>query len=213
MNRPLGPAEDPADDGDWLDALAGRNRPAGTATAAATQAEAQLWRQAHLRAARSAAEPVPALPDVQDLLARARAEGLLVKRTGWCAGCLARWQRWRSPPRAWGGAGLALASVLAALVVVLVQQTATEDQPAMRGADAAVVLRSAEDPSAAREQLARTLQGYGVQPHLYQRLGRWGLDADLPQPLPPGLLQALQAQGLAVPAGASLRVEFEARQP
>jgi hypothetical protein len=203
---------DPDDDEAWLHALAGRPSPAGSR---ATQAEALLWRQAQQRATAVAPRPPLALPELQGLLDRAQAQGLLQARRSWCPACLARWQRWlRAAQQPWGGAGWALASVLfAALVLALVLPAPPDDAPAMRGPDAPLVVRTAPDPSAAREQLAQLLQRWSVQPRQYQRLGRLGLDADLPQPMPAGLAQALQAQGLSAAGGTVLRVEFEAGSP
>ena len=92
------PVSAPPDDDDWLAALVGRSRE-GAQTS--TLAVAGLLREGHRQAA--AQRTAPPLPDLQQLLARARVEGLFDHRRGWCWGCLERWQRWTRRP-AWQGA-------------------------------------------------------------------------------------------------------------
>jgi hypothetical protein len=65
------------------------------------------------------------------------------------------------------------------------------------------------DPAAARERLAARLAAAGVSVHRYERLGRYGIDADLPQRPPPAVAALLRDEGLAQAGDGSLRVEFE----
>lgn len=187
------------DDDAWLDALAGR--PAQGAAAR----EGALLRDALRRL------PAPALapPPVEPLLEAARRQGLLRRR--WCPACAERWQRWRRRPWAWAG-GLALAGALGWLAVGLqTLQPPPEGTPVLRAPVDGVWLRRVADPAAAREQLAGRLQAAGVTVHRYERLGRQGLDADLPATPGPALAALLRDEQLAPAADGSLRVEFEAR--
>lgn len=194
------------DDHDWADALAGRAPPDA---ASAALAEGRMLRDA---ARRWPAVPPPlSLPDEQTLLARARADGLLAPRRRWCAGCAERWRRWRDSPRWLGGAGLVLASLLGLWVAVDVGR-APDDLPALRAPEG-VLLRSAADPAGARERLATLLAAQQVPVRRYERLGRFGIDADLPRPPPPALQALLRDEGLAVAGDGSLRVEFEGARP
>lgn len=196
------------DDDDWAEALAGRLR--GSA-APATLAEAVSLREAQRRW--PAASPAFELPPADALLERARREGLLATRRGWCPGCLERWRRWTASPLGLGGAGLALASLLGLWIVGPFGsgQAPVDETGILRAPAAAVVLRAAVDPAAARDRLADQLTALQVPVRRYERLGRFGLDADLPRPLPPALAALLRENALVAAADGSLRVEFEAR--
>lgn len=192
------------DDQDWLDALAGRDRPDADP---ATRREAALLRQA-LR--REATGPVPELPDgAEALLARARAEGLVRRR--WCAACAARWSAWREQLLRPGPlAGAALALVLLAFVALpLLVPPPAEEEPVLRAGEDGLVLLQDEQPAARRDRIADALAAAGAEVRRYERLGRSGLDAQWRSPTPPALSQALRGQGLAVPADGVLRVEVE----
>ncbi len=71
-----------------------------------------------------------------------------------------------------------------------------------------VQTRRAADPAADREALRAALQAADIQSTPYQRLGRLGLDVDLPQPLTAAQRDAMARLGLATPMGPSLRIEF-----
>ena len=84
----------------------------------------------------------------------------------------------------------------------------------LRGAaDGQVWLLRADDPQALRERIAADLAAGGVAVTRYERLGRYGLDAELPLPAPPALLDTLRGHGLQPGADGSLRVEVEAATP
>ncbi len=218
----------PEDDtDDWLLALAGRPR-AGTAPATLREARwlreaIQRWPAAADRA--EASETLAALPSDAEaaLLARAvhagllPAEGAPPQRPGlarWCAGCAGRGQRLR----AWLGqrpaaAGLALAT--AALLVVGVWQLQPPaappgTPPLLRGAqqDGSWLLQDA-DPQTLRDAWALRLQATGASVRRYERLGRYGLDAEWPAPAP-GLDAQLAGMGLRRGPDGSLRLEVEA---
>ena len=209
----------PVDDDDWFEALAGRPRPG---TDPATLAEAGLLRTAtrDWSAQAQTHDAQASDAEIEALVARARADGLLAPR-GWCAGCGARWRRWLdalSRPRVGGSLGLALAVLLAVVIFgVLPPGRDGDDTPAvpvLRGAagDAVWLLR-ADDPQALRERIAAELAGAGVVVTRYERLGRFGLDAELGLPVAPALADALRGLGVAPAADGSLRVEVEAAPP
>lgn len=191
------------DDDTWFEGLAGR------AAGGPAAREGARLRDALRRL------PVPALvpPPVEPIVEAARAEGLLRHR-GWCPACAERWQRWRAaswPSWQWAG-GLAVAAAVGVLSVSLwMQQPAVEPAPTLRAPADGLWLRTAPDPAAARDRLAVRLQAQGLTVRRYERLGRAGLDADLPQPLAPDLQRLLHDEGLAAAPDGSLRVEFERR--
>jgi hypothetical protein len=193
------------DDQDWADALAGRPRPGSDPV---TAAEAAQLREAMRRWPSEV--PAQELPDIEAIVAAARAEGLLKPRRGWCAGCLARWHAlWSRPLLPLGAAGLVLASVLALCVVVPGMLTRTTDDGSELRAPPGMNLRRSADPQAARDGLRDRLVVLNLQPRAYERLGRFGLDVDLPSPRPEPLAELLRSEGLAVAGDGSLRVEFE----
>lgn len=189
-----------SDDDIWFEALAGR-----PAAGRAAREGARL-REALRRL------PVPALvpPPVEPIVEAARAAGLL-RRRGWCPACAERWQRWRASSWPWAG-GLAVAAAVGVLSVSLwMQQPAVEPAPTLRAPADGLWLRTAPDPAAARDRLAARLQAQGLTVRRYERLGRAGLDADLPHPPAADLERLLRDEGLVAAPDGSLRVEFERR--
>jgi hypothetical protein len=215
-------SEDPVDD--WAEALAGRPRPDGDLDA---QVEAQ-WLRIGLQRERALEEPPTPLEsptDLEQLLQRGRSQGLASRPSvgvlGWCAGCVRRWQRLREfvqgaasrRPLSLGGAGgLALAGLVAIGIWVptLLTEPGIEPESVLRGPSDGVWQRPVADPKAERDRLADALAAAGASVTRYERLGRFGLDADLPQARSPGLEQLLQRARLRAAADGSLRVEFEA---
>jgi hypothetical protein len=198
------------DDDDWLDALAGRAR-AGSRPA--TLAEAALLR----RAAQAWPPAVAAEPTAQDdaaLLQAAVQAGLLRKR--WCGACTARWSAWQqrvaaAGPRSWAlAASLAAAAMLSPLAF---RETAPPD-PVTRGAPDANAestrLLQHADPRAERDRLATELEALGARVQRFERLGRHGLSAEWPGPVPPAADERLRRLGLARAADGSVQVEVEA---
>lgn len=192
------------DDDDWLESLAGRP-PAGADPG--TLHEATLLRQALLRARPDVAPP-PAPDSLDSLLSRARAQGLLHK--GWCASCAARWRRWvQSLRQPWPAAGMAVAMLLVALVALPLLQTTREEEPALRAGEDGVLLLQDASPAARRDRVAEALQSAGAQVQRYERLGRFGLDAQWSTPPVPALMQALRAEGIVMPTAGLLRLEVQ----
>ncbi len=204
------------DDLDWLAAVGGHPRPG---TDPRTLLEATLLRAA------ARAYPPPPVPldsgrdDIAALLERARREGVLRSGRRWCAGCAERWQRWRAAPWRSGGIGLAVAALLAVLVFgVLPPIDNGRDAPVLRGAAAdGVWLLRRDAPQAERDRIADELAAAGWAVQRYERLGRYGLDADRPAAAAPGAAApgAALLQRLGVQPGTDgvLRVEVEKAAP
>jgi hypothetical protein len=203
------------DDEAWSQALAGRP-PANMDAASAT--EARLLRAGLLGAEEP--QPAPLSEEQRQRLLQAvrAAAGPGPQGQPWCAGCARRWralqQALRGPRgRGWPLAGAATA-MLAALAVTAVWQLGPLGQPTepvFRGpAATGTVVRTVADPLAQRQALAAELAATGATVRRYERLGRQGLEAQWPLPLPASATQALQAQGLAADAEGLVRVEFAA---
>jgi hypothetical protein len=80
----------------------------------------------------------------------------------------------------------------------------------LRGDPPLWMLRDA-DPLARRERLAARLEAAGLAPRRYERLGRYGLELQLPAGTPAVLLEALwRDEGVRPDAEGWLRVEVEA---
>lgn len=206
------------DDERWFEALAGRR----TADAdPATLIEATLLREASRRWPVAMPSVMPEVSP-QDLIARARAEaGLASRRAGWCAGCAQRWQRWRDAAAGPWLPVTGLAVGLAALALVLVLDVepnganpVDNGQPALRG-DASQgpwLLRDA-DALGRRNRIAMDIEAAGVPVHRYERLGRFGLEADIPAALTPALQAVLERHAIRPGSTGVLQVEVEPVRP
>ena len=187
------------EDQDWLDTLAGRS---ATGSNRAAIAEAQQLRESIRRNVR--------VPDVavreQDaqreaqLLERARRDGLidpvqLAKRT-----------RRRLP--AIGGVA-ALAASVAGIAVALFLHGRPQTEH-LRGTREQVIRIEAADPTALKMQLLDELRAAGVRATGYDQLGVEGIDADLPEPVPPRVREVLTRHQLSVPTNGILRIEIAA---
>jgi hypothetical protein len=216
---------DPADSiDDWVDALAGR--PASDGDPIASAEGRQLREGLQRERDRSAVPPgLESTEDLERLLQRGRAAGLSsVERRGlaaWCAGCARRWQRLlelvrgagsRHPLSLGGAGGLALAGLVALGLWVPTLLSVPEGEPetVLRGAPDGVWTRTAADPAAERDRLADALAATGATVTRYERLGRFGLEADLPASRSPELQQVLRQAGILAGPDGSLRVEFGA---
>lgn len=194
------------DDDAWLDGLAGRLEPAQLEAATARQLvfEAAALREFIRHQHAFSVEVVPEADAEREhaLIARARREGLLPPS--------ADRMRARPPLRR---VGLAAAAVLLLAVGTSIWRASLPPQEALRGVDGATVLLEARDPQALRRQLTEELRAAGVTVAAYERLGRLGLDADLPRPLPSKIAAILERHHIPVPADGVLAVEIEARAP
>lgn len=201
----------PHDDERWLDALAGR----GSAhEGAATGLEA-----ARLRAAIQQLDPAPtqglsaeaeqALLD--ELLGRANA----APKAGLCPGCRRRWAALLDGLLArplWGAALASLGLLFA--IGLWPRPPEGQDPPVDRATPAArIVLLQDAQPRQRRDELARQLGGAGATVKRYERLGRFGLDAQFTPPLNGNAARLLAELQLAADADGVLRVEIEEVRP
>lgn len=184
----------------WLDVLAGRVAPAQVSE----QSRALALEAAALRELIHAQESLSplAVPGVsavreQALIARARRDGLLVSYpTG--------------PRRRFSLRRLSL-SAAAALVVAVgigVWRTSLPPPEVVRGVDQGTVHMEARDPAALKRQLTDELEAAGVKVSGYERLGRLGVDADLPQPLPSEVAKILERHHIPIPSDGALVIEI-----
>lgn len=200
------------DDEAWFDGLAGRESGKG---ADATRAEARLMRRA-LQKWRVAADEVPADDPARlaSLIERARASGLFAQRAGPDT-TIRRTRRIAAFAPAWFGgrrqwvafASLCLAVALGFVFFARQPQPDTVVTVERAGPGEVVTLTSAEPPKLKAELIA-ALGKAGIVAHGYTRLGREGIDADLP-PQPDGVVRALlERYRIPVPADGVLRVEI-----
>jgi hypothetical protein len=188
------------DDQRWVEALAGRG---GADSPAAREAAGLRGEILQMTSARSA--PAVATWDSAReaaLLARARVAGLLHEA---------------KPPRerwSWQwNAGLAAAALAAVAIAGLYLVVSLEPETVVRGTPDGMVRVAAPDPAALKQQLIEDLRAVGVSATGYEILGRHGVDADLPQPLPEDVRHVLDKHGIPPPADGVLRVEIEKASP
>jgi hypothetical protein len=190
------------DDQDWLDALAGRT-PAGSHHEAIR--EARELRD-HIQRNVRAPDVVVAEQDAQreaQLLERARREGLIDPVQ------LTRRARRRMRP---GIAGwLALAAGIAGIAVApFLFLRITPPTEHFRAAGDRVIRIEAADPTALKMQILDELRAAGVGATGYEQLGVEGIDASLPEPVPPQVRDVLSRRHLTVPGNGVLRIEITA---
>jgi hypothetical protein len=188
-------------DHDWLDALAGRG-PSGANRGAIREGE--RLREFILRHVQAPDVSVPehdARREAQ-LLERARREGLIdpVELT----------KRARRPARpAAIRALIALAATAAGIAVALgVFLHGVPQTQSFRGPREQVIRIQSADPTALKMQILDELRAAGVRATGYEQLGVEGIDASLPEPVPPQVREVLTRHHLTVPSNGVLRVEI-----
>lgn len=198
-----------SDDDDWFDAATGR--PSASSADPGAALEGRLLRIALQERARRTAD-LPFESRKQSILQAASRIDPEQGGAG-CRGCARRRRSvaaWLARPWAWGGA---LAGTTALALVVLSwpgPSTVEPVEPVLRTpAEASIPRLSAEQPRQRRDALAERLLADGAVVRRYERLGRFGLDADLTRPPSPSLLAELAALGLPAPSAGVVRVEFE----
>ena len=208
-------------DEDWLDALAGRKpgQPLDervnaavfeglalrTSIAAVLRADPQAAQQGE-----AATESIIDADREIALIARARAHGLLspdrpknpnLRRSEGTAAWSAQVPR------------LGFAVVLLAAVSVGLWTSFHEPVIAVRGAQTGTVRLRDRNPGALQRQLEQELGAAGVPVTGFSRLGRVGIDADLPVPVPAVIALILARHHLPIPADGVLSVEIDAAVP
>jgi hypothetical protein len=134
------------------------------------------------------------------LIDRARRVGLLgaTRRVRWLSD-------WR---------GLALAAAVAAIAVAigLLDRSPPLDE-VVRSAPTGTVVLHAEDPAGQATEIVDALIAVGVDAVAFERLGGWGVDAELPSPVPPAALDVLARYGIAPPPDGVLTIEIDEPPP
>jgi hypothetical protein len=182
----------------WLKALAGQPE-AGEPGELSAQGAA-------LRAA-IRARAVPDAGDVREidpareaaLIARARAAGLLPPAAQPAAPAKWRGLHW---------AALAAAVACVAIGVSLQMRTGP-GTVVLRGNTSAVIHVRSRDPLRLKQDLLRELDAVGVRATGYENLGRQGIDAEVPVPLPDAVRRILERHAIPPPAGNVLQLEIE----
>ena len=176
------------EDARWVEALAGRDD--GSAPL-----EARRLREGILARAVEPIEAIPAHDAAREaeLVARARREGLLPVATRF-------WDARRVV------ATLAVAASLALAFILFPRHPKETD--VTRGERGGIVHLAAEDPGALQRAILRELAEVGVAATGYERLGRFGIDADLPPGPPAEVADVLRRHGLPVPSDGVLTVEI-----
>ena len=191
-------------DQDWLDALAGRT-PAGSDRAAI--AEARRLRELIQRNVRAPEVPVATLDAQREaqLLERARRDGLIrpAQRTG-------RSGRLLKPVKAGGWVGLAAALAGIAVALAVLFHGGEPRSEHFRSARESVIRIEAPDPTALKMEIIDELHAAGVAATGYESLGVEGIDAQLPEPVPPRVRDVLTRHHLGVPNSGALRIEIAA---
>ena len=172
----------------WIDGLAGRGG----------DAETEKLRERIL--AREVVEPpfVAVIDPRREeaLVARARRAGLIPKKYGLA------WPGWQ------GLAGLAAAASVLLVLGFLMRPQPAPQVEAVRAAPGGVVRVEAADPHALQHKIAEELQAVGVSAVLYDRLNTYGIDADLPSPLPPEVAEVLKRHHIPPPSDGVLKLEL-----
>ena len=173
----------------WTDALAGRGDGESI-----DGREGQALRRAILARVTEPASPqnIEDPRRVAALLERARREGLIPSAA-------ARWLGWR---------GALAAAVFVCAVGLVVYRRAPVEHEVVRGVVDGVTRIEATDPLAFQREFIEELNNTGVRATGYLRLGRFGVDADLPQPVPNPVLRILARRGIPIPTDGVLRVEI-----
>ena len=191
------------EDDTWFEALAGRAPGGQGATREASALRAALLHGAApdstLSSTAAANESSPDAAREVRLLERARAAGLLEPRRG-----LAHRRTFWSWPGFGAITALACAAVIAVIVLRPVRVTEVSRGAVVSGV---FVLRSA-DPARVQRDLLGELRAAGVTAAGYERLGREGIDADLPRPLPERVRATLERHHIPLPADGTLQIEI-----
>lgn len=190
------------EDQDWVDGLAGR-APEGASRGAVREAlrlRELIQRNVH---APDVSVPERDARREAQLLERAEREGLIDPSQ------LTRRRRRLMRPSGIGG--LALAASLACIAVALTFFLhSTPQTQHLRGAHEDVVRIEAADPMALKMQILQELRAAGVTATGYEQLGVEGIDADLPEPVPPRVREVLTRHHVSVPSDGVLKIEIAA---
>jgi hypothetical protein len=113
-------------------------------------------------------------------------------------------RRWFIAPRSVLAAGVLVAIVIAGVVRSLLPPAET-----FRGVAGGTVRLESRHPLALKQQLIEELSAAGVRASGYDRLGRVGIDADLPEPVSRQVRDVLERHHIPIPKDGALVVEIE----
>jgi hypothetical protein len=99
------------------------------------------------------------------------------------------------------------------LVVIGIVLWPAPERETVRGAPGGIVRLSADRPQELQRRIVQELSDVGVGTVTYERLGSFGIDADLPTPVPPGVAEVLRRHGIPVPPDGVLSVEIAPPAP
>jgi hypothetical protein len=208
---------DDSGDNAWLAALAGRQVDGvGDESTAADAREGRMMRTA-LRDWSPAVGDVDARDParVARLIERAYREGLLPRPESAAprrASFIDRLRAWADVRGMRPGLALAATLIVVATVTLVFRVERPDDVTVERSAPDGLILLRTADAEGARRTLTDALAADGIPYRTYLRFGRYGVDADLPRPLPAGVRVALDRLRIPSPADDVLRVEFESER-
>jgi hypothetical protein len=190
----------------WLEALAGR---ADESEPSAEAQEARALRELIHGQSLDDSTTVAAVDPAREehLIERARTAGLLPARPNPAhpAASSAPWRRWLFAPR-----GLLAVAALATIAIAVLVQALLPPAETFRGVAGGTVRLESRNPPALKRQLMEELDAAGVRASGYDRLGRAGIDADLPQPVSAQVRRVLERHRIPIPADGILVVEIDA---
>jgi hypothetical protein len=194
------------EDQTWLEALAGRDSPDAMAAGAAEAKALRELIRVQLLEDSVAVSEVDAAREAQ-LVARARSEGLLPAQPAFASSGSQTPNKSRR--RVWllTGSALVACAMIASVALNLLRNPPPSET--FRGIDDGTARIESGNPPALKTQLLRELNAAGVHATGYARLGRLGIDADLPQPLTPAVQAVLRRHHLPIPKDGVLSVEIE----
>jgi len=189
----------------WLDALAGRvDETERRAESQEAHALRELIHAQSLDDSTTVAAVDPAREE--QLIERARTEGLLPAPPHPAhRASSAPWRRRLFAPR-----GLLAAAALATIAIAVLVQALLPPAETFRGVAGGTVRLESRNPPALKRQLMEELDAAGVRVLGYDRLGRVGIDADLPQPVSAQVRRVLERHRIPIPADGVLVVEIDA---
>jgi hypothetical protein len=181
------------DDDAWLEALGGGDADTKLASGREARALRDLIRAQILEDSVTVA--VDPAREAR-LIDRARAAGLLSAPES------------RSPSRRGLRRGLLAAAVLMVVVIAGVVRSLLPPTETFRGLADGTVRLEAHDPLALKQRLIEELRAAGVRVVGYDRLGRVGIDAELPEPVSGQVRSILNRHHIPIPKDGTLVVEI-----
>jgi hypothetical protein len=144
-----------------------------------------------------------------EIIARARRNGLLIDTSSFEGDPFARRTNWRSALQA-SARGWVAACIAVGVLFVGWQFRTPLSQQVAHSTPGAVTRLVAPDPRVLKQQIVDELRSTGVEALGYDRLGLSGVDAQLPEPVPAPVLAVLEKYGIPLPTDGVMRLEVVA---